>query len=116
MPQHTKFHEPDQIDCNTCVTALAQDFGVLASIETRYECDQVIVLVRCRKIGGETGDLVQVQSMVRTALKTARSAYTMQYSALLDCWHQLDRGTLATATTPVTRGWDGRPRQPARTK
>jgi hypothetical protein len=38
----------------------------------------------------------------------------MQYSALLDCWHQLDRGVLAAAERPIDRGWDGRPRAPRR--
>jgi len=38
----------------------------------------------------------------------------MQYSALLDCWHQLDRGALAVASRPIVRRWDGRPEQPRR--
>lgn len=114
MPRKFEAYAPDQLDCNTMVTSIAQEFGLLPVIETRYERDQVIVLVRCYAPGGVALGVVQVQALVRAPLKTAKSLYTMQYSALLDCWHQCDRGVLAVAQTPVVHSWDGRPRTPER--
>lgn len=114
MPERIKYYEPDQLDCNTLVTALGNDFGCLCDITTSYARDQVVVLVRCHK-GIETpGHTVLVQAIVRSPLRTARSLYTMQYSALLDCWHQLDRGLLAAATRPIEYSWSGRPKAPER--
>jgi hypothetical protein len=114
VPQRINYHIPDAIDCNTLVTALGNDFSVLPNIESRYERDQVVVVVRCYKISQPGGDQVQVQAIVRSPLRGARSAYQMQYSALLDCWHQLDRGLLAVAKTPIEYGWNGRPQRPLR--
>lgn len=114
MPSKQHYYEPDQIDCNTMVSAIGGDFGLLPEITTSYERDQVVVLVRCLIPGKLPDRVVQVQALVRAPLKAARSLYTMQYSALLDCWHQCDRGVLGTATTPIERGWNGRPRTPGR--
>lgn len=116
MPRRMEFYTPDQIDCNTMVTAIARDFGLLPEIVTEYARDQVVVLVRCRVPGGEAAGVVQVQALVRAPLKTAKSLYTMQYSALLDCWHQCDRGVLGAATKAVTYSWSGRPEEPRRRK
>lgn len=112
MPKQQTYYEPDALDCNTMVTSLGNDHGVLPNIETRYERDQVVVLVRCFKLGQPGGDVVQVQAIVRAPLRARKSLYAMQYSALLDCWHQLDRGLLAVAKTPIERHWNGRPKRP----
>lgn len=114
MPRRYEAYAPDQLDCNTMVTSIARDFGLMPEVETRYERDQVVVLVRCRAPGGEAAGVVQVQAIVRAPLRTAKSLYIMQYSALLDCWHQCDRGVLGVAQTPIERGWNGRPRTPGR--
>lgn len=114
MPNKQQYYEPDALDCNTMVSALAEDFGVIADIATRYERDQVVVIVTTRRIREAPNGVVQVQALVRAALKARRSLYTMQYSALLDCWHQLDRGVLSVASAPVVRGWNGRPQRPLR--
>lgn len=114
MPKQQTYYEPDALDCNTMVTSLGSDFGVVPNIETRYERDLVIVVVRCYKLGQPGGDQVQVQAMVKIALRSRRSLYAMQYSALLDCWHQLDRGLLSVARAPIERGWNGRPQRPLR--
>jgi len=113
MPRKQNYYEPDAIDCNTMVSAIGSDFGLQCDITTSYERDQVVVLVRCYSVVQNPSKVVQVQALTRAPLRTARSLYTMQYSALLDCWHQLDRGVLAAATRPIERGWDGRPRMPA---
>lgn len=114
MPRLQHYYEPDALDCNTCITALGSDFGVTPEIITRYERDLVIVIVKCRKIGGADDGMVQVQALISAPQKGARSLYIHQYSALLDCWHQLDRGLLGVAQTPVARNWNGRPQQPAK--
>lgn len=114
MPRKFNYYEPDAIDCNTLVSALGNDFSVQCDITTAFERDQVIVLVRCHKGIGTASHEVQVQALVRSPLRGAKSGYTMQYSALLDCWHQLDRGVLATATRPIVHSWDGRPEIPVR--
>lgn len=117
MPRQFTAYEPDQLDCNTLVTAIAQDFGLLAEVETQYARDKVWTFVRCRPPTADGKGVVQVQAVVSAPLKTAKSLYIYQYSALLDCWHQCDRGVLGAATRPIERGWDGRPRAPrARTK
>lgn len=114
MPNKINYHIPDAVDCNTMVTALGGDFGVLPKIDVSYERDTVVVVVRCYKLGQPGGDEVQVQAVVRSPLRTARSQYQMQYSALLDCWHQLDRGLLAVARAPIQYNWNGRPQRPLR--
>jgi len=113
MPRKQNYYEPDAIDCNTMVSAIGSDFGCKCDITTAYERDQVVVLVRCYTLQQEAAGVVQVQALSRAPLRTARSLYTMQYSTLLDCWHQLDRGVLAAATRPIERAWNGRPRTPA---
>lgn len=115
MPNKQHYYTPDAIDCNTCVSALASDFGVGVEILTSYERDMVQVVARTRRIAEGPQGVVQVQSLVRAPLKAKRDLYAMQYSALLDCWHQHDRGTLGVATAPVYRDWSGRPKQPERT-
>lgn len=114
MPRKIEFYTPDQLDCNTMVSAIGNDWGLVAEIVTRYELDYVIVVVRLRKTRPESSDPVVCQAMVKAPLKTAKSLYAMQYSALLDCWHQCDRGVLAAATRPIEHGWNGRPQQPRR--
>lgn len=114
MPNKQHYYEPDAIDCNTLVAAIGNDFGGMCEITTTYENDLVVVVVRVRQLGSGREGVVQVQALVRAPLKSRRNAYVMQYSALLDCWHQLDRGVLGVATTPIVRGWDGRPQAPWR--
>lgn len=114
MPQKTQYHEPDAIDCNTMVAALGEDFSVLPEVVTSYALDVVQVVVRCRGLGQPGGDAVQVQALVRRPLRAAKNLWAMQYAALLDCWHQLDRGVLAVKKVDIVRGWDGRPEQPAK--
>lgn len=116
MPSKMHYYEPDQIDCNTMVTALGGDFGALPTITTTYERDKVEVVVKCTKVRETTPGLVSVQAKVSAPLRTARSLYSMQYSALLDCWHQYDRGTLAVDKTPISYSWQGRPQTPRRRK
>lgn len=112
MPRQSNYYEPDQLDCNTMVTAMCEDFGLACDIATRYERDQVVVIVTCRRfIEAPNGGAV-VQAIVRAPLRTAKSLYVMQYGAILDCWHQMDRGVLGAAQTPVVRGWNGRPQRP----
>ena len=114
MPAKYTAYEPDQIDCQALASALGNDFSVIPMIETVYGVDHIITIVRCRRLGGMPDGEIVVQAMVKVPLRLTRSAYVQQYSALLDCWHQLDRGVLAVADCPVERGWDGRPRTPRR--
>jgi hypothetical protein len=116
MPRKMETYTPDQIDCNTMVTGIANDFGLAVEIETQYARDRVWVFVRCRQPALIPPGVVQVQAVVSAPLKTAKSLYTMQYSALLDCWHQCDRGVLAASSRPVEHDWNGRPQQPRRRK
>jgi len=116
VPRQQTYYEPDGIDCNTLVTSLAEDFGVICEISTRYERDQVVTIVTTRKIAEAPSGVVQVQALVRTPLRARKSLYIAQYSALLDCYHQLDRGVLGVAQKPIERGWNGRPIVPGRTK
>lgn len=116
MPQSQRYYEPDAIDCNTLSSSIRQEFGCDPIITVQFALDRVTVTCKCFRYGQPGGDMVQVQALVKAPLKNARSPYTMQYSALLDCWHQLDRGTLAVASKPVERDWNGRPKQPARSQ
>lgn len=114
MPKQQTYYEPDAIDCNTMVAAIGNDFGCVCAIETIYELDNVRTVVRVFKLGQKGTGMVQVQAMVSAPLKARKSLTAMQYSALLDCWHQLDRGLLSAATRPIERDWNGRPKQPRR--
>lgn len=114
MPNKQHYYEPDALDCNQLVTSLAQDFSCRAEILTSYERDQVVVVAKCRKTDELPDGVVLVQAIVRAPLKARKSLYTMHYSALLDCYHQLDRGLLAVAQTPLERQWNGRPKVPGR--
>lgn len=114
MPRQYTAYEPDQIDCENMVNAIANDFGLLAEIETQYARDKVWTFVRCRVPAADSKGKVQVQAVASCPLKTAKSLYIYQYSALLDCWHQCDRGVLGAAARPIERGWNGRPRTPER--
>lgn len=114
MPRSQTYYTPDAVDCNTCCTAIRQDFGLNVIITTEYVRDEVQVICKALALAGEYAGVVQVQSLVRAPLKSRRDLYAMQYSAILDCWHQLDRGVLGVAQTPIERSWDGRPRQPAK--
>lgn len=116
MPQPKHYYEPDAIDCSAMATALSEDFSVICELKTQYERDLVLVVARCYEIGGEEPGLVQVQAMVQAPCKARKSLYTLQYSAMLDCWHQLDRGNLAAASRPIERGWSGRPTVPRRAR
>lgn len=116
MPRQFNSYEPDAIDCNAMWSALCNDFAVIPVITTTYARDKVVVIAKCYKIAGDDEGVVQVQAMVSAPLKAAKSGYVMQYSVLLDCWHQCDRGVLAAATRPVERNWIGRPQVPARTR
>jgi len=114
MPRKMEFYTPDQMDCNTIVTSIAKDFGLVTEIETQYARDRVWVFVRCRPPATDGKGVVQVQAVVSAPLKTAKSLYTMQYCAMLDCWHQCDRGVLGVASQAVTYQWNGRPETPRR--
>ena len=114
MPRKFTSYEPDQLDCNTVVTSIGTDFGLTVEIETQYARDRVWTFVRCRPASLDGKGVVQVQSVHSSPLRTAKSLYIGQYSALLDCWHQLDRGTLAVRETPISRDWNGRPQTPRR--
>lgn len=97
MPAKYTPYEPDQKDCLNCVKALGADFGVIASLETIYTLEHVVTIARCRPIADAHHDATIVQALVRVPIQHARQLYAMQYSALLDCWHQLDRGVLLAA-------------------
>lgn len=112
MPRKFTSYEPDQVDCQSLVNAIANDFGLLAEIETQYARDRVWTFIRCRAPSTDGKGVVQVQAVASSPLLTAKSLYTQQYGALLDCWHQCDRGVLGAAARPVVRGWDGRPQTP----
>lgn len=114
MPRQYTAYAPDAVDCAAMCNSIAQDFGLVCEITTEYVRDKVQVIVRCRPIGSANAGVVQVQALVAAPSRTAKSLYIYQYSALLDCWHQCDRGVLSVAQTPIVRGWDGRPRTPER--
>ena len=112
MPRQQHYYQPDQLDCYAMASAIRQDFGLNVILTTDYVRDDIIVICKCLSLGGEQAGVVQVQSLVRTPFKSKRDLYVMQYSAMLDCWHQLDRGVLAVAQTPLERNWIGRPQRP----
>lgn len=114
MPTKYTAYEPDHQDCRVMCQALARDFSVVADIQTIHADDYIITIVKCHLVATFEDRAVKCQAMVKCPSRHARSLYALQYSALLDCWHQLDRGVLAAAERPIDRGWDGRPRAPRR--
>lgn len=114
MPQSQHYYEPDQIDCCNLIRSIREDFNCDPVLETTLQPDHIVTICRCRKYGQPGGDVVQVQALVKTPHKAKRSCWVLFYGALLDCWHQLDRGVLGAATRPVEHGWNGRPTVPRR--
>jgi hypothetical protein len=114
MPRAFTAYEPDQIDLNTMLTALAEDFGVLCELSVDIAREVVVTSARCYKITQDRDDGPACVARHKTPLKGQKSAWVGLYAAALDCWHQLDRGVLGVATAPVVRGWDGRPQRPRR--
>lgn len=112
MPRAFTSYEPDQIDLNTMLTALAEDFGVLCELSIEIARDVVITTAKCYKITGDRDDGPSVVSRHKRALRGSFSAWIGLYACAMDCWHQLDRGVLGVAQTPVIRGWNGRPQRP----
>jgi hypothetical protein len=114
MPRQFEGYEPDQLDCNSLSIALSVDFGMMPEVKTTYSGDLVTVTCKCRILATDPDGPVIVQAITRIPLKTRKSLYVMHYTVMLDCWHQLDRGTLAASARPIERGWNGRPQTPRR--
>lgn len=114
MPRQFGGYEPDALDCNTIERAIAEDWGLCCTLKTWYNRDEVNVVCKCVKITAAPDGPVVVQSFVHRPLKSAGSLYVMHYSAMLDCWHQMDRGVLGAAARPIEHGWNGRPQVPRR--
>ena len=114
MANRPNYHEPDAIDCDKLVAALAADFGVCCDITTAYALDKVTVLVRTYKPAAIEERVIATQALVSRPLRNAKNLFAMQFSALFDCWHQHDRGTLAVEARPLEYGWNGRPQVPAK--
>jgi len=114
MPRQFGGYEPDQLDCATLSLALSVDFGMMPEVKTTYSGDLVTVTCKCRILATDPDGPVIVQAIDRLPLKSRKSLYVMHYTVMLDCWHQLDRGTLAASTRPIERGWNGRPQTPRR--
>lgn len=112
MPRHQTYYSPDSIDCAALVTALGEDFGQVPELKTSYELDQIVVICTCRLIAEAPTGAVTVQAINRAPLKSRKDLYVMHYAVLLDCYHQIDRGVLGVAQTPMERHWNGRPRIP----
>lgn len=115
MPRQHNYYEPDGIDCDALSSAIRQDFGGNPHITLDFLLDQVVVI--CKVVSPARTDVneVMVQAKVTSPLKARKSCFTLVYSVLLDCWHQLDRGVLGAATRPIDRGWNGRPQRVRRT-
>lgn len=114
MPRKFNGYEPDAIDCDQLTRALAEDFGVTSKLEVSFALDRVVTIARCHRPEVSTTPVVVVQALVSRPIKGAGSLYVAVYGALLDCWHQLDRGSLAAKTPAIAHGWDRRPEVPRR--
>lgn len=109
MPRKFEGYTPDAIDCNTQVTALGLDFGVLVKTSVEFARDEAVVLCACFRIGSESDGTPVVQSRARKPLKSKPDIAVMIFSALQDCWHQLDRGVLGAKPPAIAHDWNGRP-------
>lgn len=114
MPRSQNYYEPDQIDCTNLVRSIREEFNCDPKLAVEIHPDYIHTICRCVKYGQPGGDVVQVQALVKTPHTAKRSCWVMLYGALLDCWHQLDRGLLAAAARPIEREWNGRPTVPRR--
>lgn len=114
MPQKGNYYEPDAIDCNTMATAIGQDFSHLCKTEVEFARDSVVVTCRCYGSAAAPDDAPSVQSRATKPLKSRPDISVMLFSAMLDCWHQLDRGVLGAKPPAISHGWNGRPTVPRR--
>lgn len=116
MPNEGKYYAPDCIDCNSQATALGEDFAVICEVSLRFERDQVVVIASCRRSAEAPNGAVVVQAIVRKPLRSRPDIAVMAFSAMQDCWHQLDRGVLSARPPAVAHGWSGRPQVARRDK
>jgi len=109
MPRKEDYYAPDQIDAYNQVRAIGDDFGCISEVSIRFDNGNITVLCTCREVAKSPDGPVVVQALVRRPEKNAREVWVMVFSALQDCWHQLDRGVLAAAPPKTAYGWGGRP-------
>lgn len=109
MPKRESYYQPDLIDCQSQCHAIGEDFGCICELSVTFTADYVVVIARCRKINEDVENPPLVQALVRKPLKASNSLAVMIFSALQDCWHQLDRGTLGATTPAISHLWNGRP-------
>lgn len=102
-------HEPDWIDVNAQLTAIGEDFGCICRHTVTVERDYVLVVARCYKLAASDPAPVECQALARRPIKSSPNAAVMCFATALDCYRQLDRGTLATGARDITYDWNGRP-------
>lgn len=109
MPRKFEGYEPDAIDCDTQVRALAEDFMCVSTQSVEFALDTVVVVTRVYKVADYPNGQVAVQSRLSRPLKSRPQLYTMLFAGLQDCWHQLDRGVLGAKPPAVSHDYHGRP-------
>lgn len=109
MPRHFTAYEPDWIDVNTQLTALGEDFGVRCVYTVTCERDRVTVLAKCHHPSDGDSALPRVQALASKPIKSQPNLAVMCFAVAQDCWRQLDRGVLGTASEPIAHEWSGRP-------
>lgn len=109
MPAKVAFYEPDWIDCNSQITALSEDFGVLADISLKIERDYVVVYAKTYRPAQMEENAAICVALAKRPLRSAPNVAVMAFAVLQDLWLQHDRGVAAVRPEPVAHGWNGRP-------
>ena len=109
MPRKMEVHAPDWIDVNAQLTAIGEDYGCICEFRATVERDHLTIIATCYRITEGRNSPPVVQALARRPIKTRPDAAIMCFSVALDCYRQLDRGTLAIAGSGITHDWDGRP-------
>lgn len=116
MPRQFEVYEPDWIDVNTQLTAIGEDFGVLAKFTVTVERDYVVVVCKCMPAAADHDYIPDAQALAKRPLKSRPNVAIMCFSTAQDCWRQLDSGNGAIAGTPLASSWNGRPHIARRSK
>ncbi len=102
-------YQPDWIDVETQLSAIAEDFGALCTFVLTIERQRVHIRARCDKIVRKDADPPLVVAMASRPVNSVPNVAVMAFAVAQDCYRQLDTGTLGVAQKPLAHEWSGRP-------
>ena len=97
-----KVNEPDARDARLMTQAIAEQFGLMVELRTRYTDEDVEMVAIASHCGVGAPGVTVAQALSRRKLSDKRSRDAQAYNVLWDIYQQLDTGILGWSG--VTRG------------